>query len=301
MTTHSAFQQFKQELLSIYSEGEAATIATWVFESVFETSISLLRQPNNKLPDASQITLLNEYRTQLLTYKPIQYVLNEAWFYGLKLEVNNQVLIPRPETEELVDWVVHDLAGKNQHLKETGTNKYDTSNQSPLHILDIGTGSGCIALALSKNLPNAVCTAIDRSATALEVAQKNASRLGVSVVFKQLDFLNEKERSELGVFECIVSNPPYIALNEKEQLESNVTNFEPHEALFVPNETPLLFYREIARFSKEHLSPGGSVYVEINQRFGIETQQLFLQEGFDTVVLKKDMSNNDRMIKATKH
>lgn len=301
MTIHSAFRQFKQELLSIYSEGEAATIATWVFESVFETPISVLRQPNNKVPDATQMTLLNDYRKQLMTHKPVQYVLNEAWFYGFKLEVNEQVLIPRPETEELVDWVIQDLTGGTQFIKDAVTNQADTSNRRPLHILDIGTGSGCIALALSKNLSHAHCTAIDKSATALDVAQKNATRLGVSVVFKQLDFLNENDQNKLGIFECIVSNPPYISLNEKEEMEMNVTSFEPHEALFVPNEMPLLFYREIARFSKDHLSPGGSVYVEINQRFGIETQQLFLQEGFESVVLKKDMSNNDRMIKATKH
>ena len=213
--------------------------------------------------------------------EPIQYVLGKTEFYGLPFKVNNHVLIPRPETEELVDWIL-----KSNDKAES------------VNILDIGTGSGCIAIALAKKMPNNTVYALDVSDAALKVAQENAELNEVDINFIAEDIL--KVDSMDVKFNIIVSNPPYVREQEKEQMQANVVDYEPHEALFVKNNDALLFYRAIAVMAKENLHEGGALYFEINEFLGEETKSLLSDSGFSKVELKKDMSGKDRMIKATR-
>jgi release factor glutamine methyltransferase len=214
---------------------------------------------------------------------PIQYILGETEFFDLKFKVNNKVLIPRPETEELIEWVL-----KNSKLK---------TQNSKLNILDIGTGSGCIAISLAKNLPNAEVYAIDISSEAIKIAQKNAEINKVSVNFIETDILKIEELQY--TFDIIVSNPPYVRELEKEKMHQNVLANEPHLALFVENDNPLLFYDKIADLAKSYLTKNGNLYFEINQYLGKETVDLLKSKGFNTIELKKDLFDVDRMIKAT--
>lgn len=215
-----------------------------------------------------------------MTHKPVQYVLNEAWFGGMKFFVDENVLIPRPETEELVEWIV----------AESGDKKT---------LLDIGTGSGCIPATLKKKLPQIAVTSIDISARALSVAEANAKTLGADVSLIQMDFLNRQQWSSLGSFDVIVSNPPYIALGEKDEMDKNVTDFEPHVALFVPDEDPLVFYRMIAEFGRIHLAAEGRIYMELNEALGFACTELFRGQGYETE-LRKDLQGKERMLKAWK-
>jgi release factor glutamine methyltransferase len=220
---------------------------------------------------------------QLLQEVPIQYLLGTTWFYGLEIEVDENVLIPRPETEELVEWIL-----STQHDQEI-------TDQS---ILDIGTGSGCIAIALAKNLPDAKVVALDVSEKALAMAQRNAFANHVSVEFILLDIL---ETSDLGLqFDCIVSNPPYVRELEKAEIKKNVLAYEPHLALFVADEDALLFYRKISELALTHLRSGGKLYFEINQYLGKETIKLLEDFGFENIVLRNDVYGSERMICATK-
>ena len=212
--------------------------------------------------------------------KPYQYVIGYTWFYNLKMMVNEAVLIPRPETEELVDWVVKDY--------KDATEKLD--------ILDIGTGSGCIALSLKANL-NANVSAVDISETALEVAHQNATINNLNVHFEMFDVLNYLPNSQSALYDVIISNPPYIALNEKPTMDEVVTKNEPDLALFVPNKNPLVFYEQVARFARQYLKPNGSLYFEINENYANETKTLIEKFGFKTVLIQKDLQGKDRMLK----
>jgi release factor glutamine methyltransferase len=221
--------------------------------------------------------------------------LNEAWFYGLKFEVNESVLIPRPETEELVDWIIKEVRGKKYEVRRTAA--AHATHHSPLTLLDIGTGSGCIPISLKKNLPDAEVSAIDVCSEALHTATTNALNNETEINFLLLDFLDESKWNTLGQYTIIVSNPPYIKTTEANTMSKHVLDYEPHKALFVPDDDALLFYRKIADFAMQHLHHGGAAYVEINQQLGKETVELFQQKGF-TVELRKDMSGNERMVKA---
>lgn len=220
-------------------------------------------------------------KIQLLEGTPLQYVTGVQWFLGMPFLVNQHVLIPRPETEELVQWIATDQRGK-----------------AAPEILDIGTGSGCIPIALKHKLPAAVVTCCDISDTALQVAKENAVRLGATIDFHLLDFLNEETWATLGTYDVIVSNPPYIPFSEKETLDKNVRDFEPHTALFVPSDDALLFYRRMAVFGKTHLRPEGAIYCELHRDFAVETKNLFAAMGYDNLELRKDMDGNLRMLKA---
>lgn len=220
---------------------------------------------------------------ELKNQKPIQYIIGKTEFYGLPFYVNKHVLIPRPETEELINWILEDLTAKNL--------------QSELNILDIGTGSGCIAISLAKNLPNTKVFALDISSNALNTAKQNALLNHVSINFIEANILTTNNLNQ--TFDIIVSNPPYVREIEKQQMHKNVLNNEPHIALFVENENPLIFYDKIADFSKKHLSKNGKLYVEINQYLGLETLELLRLKQFKKQTLKKDIFNNHRMIKAT--
>ena len=212
--------------------------------------------------------------------EPLQYVVGTAPFGELRFEVTPATLIPRPETLELVEWVVAD-----ENVK------------SALRLLDIGTGSGCIAISLAKLLPQAKVSAWDISAEALAVARRNAERNGVAVDFKQVDVLHVTEAE---TYDCIVSNPPYICEAEKAEMTDSVLLHEPHTALFVPNTDPLRFYRAIAELGMRCLSPGGTLYFEINRAYGAETCNLLRDLGFCDVELRKDFYGNDRMVKGVK-
>ena len=276
------YTQFKLQLQTIYPEAEAASIARLLIESWGKQP---LRQLTDEAAPADVVEQLPEYLHQLLLRKPVQYLLKEAWFYKYSFFVSPAVLIPRPETEELVEWIIQE-------------NKLNAEMKN-ISILDIGTGSGCIAITMKKELSKANVTAIDVSADALIVARENAQRLNTTIQFEQIDFLNEKEWSKLGQFDIIVSNPPYIADQEESFIAVHVKEYEPHLALFVPDTDPLLFYKAIANFATTHLNENGSVSVEINQLLGKETKAVFEQAGFSNVQLKKDISGNERMIRAS--
>lgn len=304
MTWQEQYQHLREALTAAHEASEAEAIAELVVEHVGKKKIQQLKQEIVSIEETQQ---LDRILQQLLTHRPLQYVLNEAWFYGLKFEVNESVLIPRPETEELVDWIVKDVkSGKwkveNDEVRNT---KYEvrsavppfTTHHSPFTILDIGTGSGCIPIALKKNLPETEVSAIDVCSDVLYTATTNAVNNETEIDFQLLDFLDESKWSELSKYDVIVSNPPYIKTTEATTMSKHVLEFEPHKALFVPDEDALLFYRKIADFALQHLQPNGAVYVEINQQLGKETIELFQHKGF-TVELKKDMSGNERMVKA---
>ena len=246
------------------------------------TRLELALDPNKELSEKEHQNLI-EISKRLQQHEPIQYILGETTFFGLNFHVNKNVLIPRPETEDLVSWILSDLP-----KKQTGT---------LLNILDIGTGSGCIAISLAKNLPHAKLTALDISKPALEMASKNAEMNGVEIHFKNEDVLNLK--SLLGTFDVIVSNPPYVRDLEKKEMHRNVLENEPEQALYVRDTDPLIFYREITSLAKEGLKSGGLLYFEINQYLAEETEKLMKDSGFETTV-KKDIFGNFRMIKGIK-
>ena len=291
MNWQEQYQQLRTALTAVHETSEAEAMAALVVEHVGKKKIHQLKQEVVGTEEAAQI---DQILQQLLTHRPLQYVLNEAWFYGLKFEVNESVLIPRPETEELVDWIVKDVRSKKYEVRSAPL----TTHHSPLTLLDIGTGSGCIPIALKKNLPATDVSAIDVCSEALHTATTNAVNNETEINFQLLDFLDESKWNELSKYDIIVSNPPYIKTTEARSMSKHVLAFEPHKALFVPDEDALLFYRKIAGFALQHLQPNGAVYVEINQRLGNETVALFQQKGF-AVELKKDMSGNERMVKAS--
>lgn len=284
MTNKQLYRQYLHQLEHIYSSLEAMTITDWIFESVAGVKKSDLIKNPEQVVESKTILQLNSCLTELMQHKPIQYVLGEAWFFKMKFKVNNQVLIPRPETEELVQLVLDDYNNK----------KYSQEPGEILSILDIGTGSGCIATALKNNLTNTVIHAIDISEGALEIAKENALNLKAEINFIALDFLNENSWHQLPNIDIIVSNPPYIPLEEKKILDKNVTQYEPHQALFVTNSSPFVFYEKIAAFGKTHLLANGKIFVEFHEEFAKQTAAIF--EVDYLVEIKKDLFGKDRML-----
>ncbi len=318
MTIQQAQQQLRVELQSIYDPREAANIANWVMESVtgLERKDRLLRLYDPVSP--AQKATLATYTTALLNHVPVQYVLHEAWFYGLKLYVDEQVLIPRPETEELVHWILSEQdPGAIQSrftnfdvIPLTSAQVLPTSDFLPapphvkdfhfphVRILDIGTGSGCIPIALKKALPAAEVHACDVSPGALQVAHKNGTTHEAAIEWRQVDFLRMYDWDLLPRVDILVSNPPYIPVRDKDTMHANVLQHEPHVALFVEDDDPLLFYRHIAQFAQQQLLPGGSIYVEIHEDLGPATEALFREYGFADTIIRKDMQGKDRMVRA---
>jgi len=279
MTLKAAQASLIAQLQTLYDARESANIADWVMEyTTGKKRIDRLLVKDEPLTQ-EQETDLQRITGALLQHTPVQYVLGESWFCGMKFFVNPHVLIPRPETEELVSWIRED--GNKGNL------------------LDIGTGSGCIAISLARLLPGTAITAIDVSEEALQVARSNADALQAGVAFQQLDFLQESQWDHLPVFDTIVSNPPYIRLSESEEMNRNVLEHEPHIALFVPDTDALLFYRKIHAFSKMHLAERGNIFLEINEALGPETVALFSSPGY-TTELRKDMQGKYRMLKVSK-
>ncbi|WNM19024.1 peptide chain release factor N(5)-glutamine methyltransferase [Flavobacterium capsici] len=269
---------FIKELSSINDEMEAESFFYLILEHFHQLKrIDLAINPDFEISESDMVRWEN-ILAELKTQKPIQYILGETEFYGLKFMVDGNVLIPRPETEELVDLIVSSFK----------------SQTSKLRILDIGTGSGCIPISLKKNLPNAEVFAIDVSENALEIAKKNAKLNGVEVNFILKNILETNDLEQQ--FDVIVSNPPYVRMLEKEEIKPNVLEFEPHLALFVEDNDALLFYRKIAQLAKKNLTENGSLFFEINQYLGKETVELLENLGFKNILLLKDIYGNDRMI-----
>ncbi|WP_407528139.1 peptide chain release factor N(5)-glutamine methyltransferase [Lacibacter sp. MH-610] len=283
------YRLLKQVLLQQYEEGEASAIARLVVE---HTGKADMRAIEASIVTTEQTEQINRYLKELLTHRPVQYVLNEAWFYNLKFEVNESVLIPRPETEELVELIIKDVRSMKYEVRNTSSSYI----VPPASLLDIGTGSGCIPITIQKNIPEAEVTAVDVCSEALHVAMTNAVNHETSINFQLLDFLDESKWQELGMFDIIISNPPYIKTGESKSMSEHVLQYEPHKALFVPDDDALIFYRKIAAFATTHLKPGGKVYVEINQQLGKETAAVFTEKGFTNVELLKDMSGNERFV-----
>ncbi|MEO6850523.1 MAG: peptide chain release factor N(5)-glutamine methyltransferase [Mucilaginibacter sp.] len=227
---------------------------------------------------------IKEILVRLKTGEPIQYILGHTEFYGLPFKVNPSVLIPRPETEELVEWAVSSVGSRQLAVGS---------------ILDIGTGSGCIAISLKKNLPDKLVCAIDISTEALKTAKVNAALNEVNITFIEIDILSLPDYSPLTTnYSLIISNPPYVTPTDKKQMDINVTDFEPHNALFVPENDPLIFYNAIADFASTHLEQGGLLFFEINENYGEQIVELLDHKQFKDIELRKDMSGRDRMIMA---
>lgn len=245
------------------------------------TRINLAMQPNEEIKDE---TLILDALELLKQHKPIQYILGATEFYDLQFKVNENVLIPRPETEELVSWILDEVKQKKTY-----------------NILDIGTGSGCIAITLAKHLVNTTVYALDVSKDALEVAKENAKHNEVSITYVEDDILNIEacNASLKGVeFDVIVSNPPYVRAIEKQLMQPNVLQHEPHLALFVEDDNALVFYKAIAKFATQFLAPNGQLFFEINEYLGQETVNLLKHCGFRNIELRQDIFEKDRMIKA---
>ncbi|WP_410879333.1 peptide chain release factor N(5)-glutamine methyltransferase [Myroides sp. DW712] len=270
--------QFITQLTPIYDEVEAQQLFLFCLaELEGKTRIDLVMQPELTTTQPKEWTLVLE---ALSNQKPIQHIFNRAYFYGYTFQVNEHTLIPRPETEELVEWII---ASVPQDI--------------PVRILDIGTGSGCIGLTLAKELPQSQVTLLDISAEALAMAKENAIALGVDVAFVQQDILTATELME--TYDVIVSNPPYIRQLEKIEIKKNVMDYEPHTALFVEDSDPLIFYRKIAQLAYVNLAPQGQLFYEINQYLGKEMVELLTSIGFSQTVLRQDLLQNDRMTKSS--
>ena len=273
---------FQSELQGIYDREETDILFFRLTEAYCNiTRLTLALQPEITLTREEEQPVF-EALARLKQHQPIQQILGKTIFYGLEFRVDENVLIPRPETEELVDWILKDCRAQQA--------------EGPA-ILDIGTGSGCIAVALAKNLPKARVSAMDISGAALKVAEENAKRHNVSVDFIEKDIMEIGEEYEYKL-DIIVSNPPYIRSLEKSDIKNNVLLHEPHLALFVEDESPLVFYEKIADLAKNGLRKGGVLYFEINQYLGKEMIEMAESKGFKDICLKKDLSGNDRMLKA---
>ncbi len=270
---------FHQELNPLYGEQEVTSFFYLLIEHYLDLERFVLAvQPNLALSKTEEQPLFDGL-SQLKQQKPIQHIMGCTAFMDLQFKVGPEVLIPRPETEELVRWILKDCKAKPQER---------------LQILDMGTGSGCIPISLAKYLESAVVHGLDISLDALKVARSNAELNSVAVDFFQADMLQLKIQSN---YDIIVSNPPYVRDLEKNKMHSNVLDYEPEMALFVSDKDPLVFYRAIANFAKENLSKSGLLYLEINQYLGQEMVQLLEEHKFKHITLRKDMFGNDRMIK----
>lgn len=273
--------KIKDTLSPIYSKGEIKNIIRIIFENLKNYSqVDIIMNRDEILSDFIK-QKIDVILKRLLNREPIQYIFSEAYFQGMTLKVSPDTLIPRPETEELVDIIIKE------------------NNHSDLRILDIGTGSGAIAIALARALRFPVVDAIDISSEAIDIAKENAISLKVKINFMIKDILSIENPPE-NIYDIIVSNPPYITNEEKTSMEVNVLDYEPHSALFVPDNEPLLFYTAISSYAKQALRPGGRIYFEINNKFSKETANLLSDCGFSSVNITKDMYGLDRFVSAIK-
>ena len=272
-------KKIHEGLSSHYPTGEVTALTRIIAIELLGISQMAFFLKDNVSLTTEQTTLLNNAIERLAKHEPIQYILGYSDFCDLRFKVTQATLIPRPETSELVEWIASEATGNEK-------------------ILDIGTGSGCIAVSLANKLQHSNVSAWDISDEALAVAEENSKTNGCNITFSQVDILAYQPQGEQ--FDIIVSNPPYIRDLEKSGMEANVLDWEPHTALFVPDNDPLLFYRTIAQKGKEMLHPGGKLYFEINREFGKETCDMLASLGYTNIELRKDFAENDRMIRAVK-
>lgn len=282
-TIQQTTQTIKQQLTTIYPEPEAGAMAQQVLEHVLEQNRVQLSLNQQQELTIDQQNKLQTIVKRLLQHEPLQYVLGIAHFYGLELQVDSNVLIPRPETEELVDLVI------KEHR-----------NQQNLRILDICTGSGCIPIALAENLKTEAVYGLEVSEEALEVAKTNASNYNQTINWLHQDIFDDVQTIVPGSLDIITSNPPYVLEEEQQQMRANVLDYEPHLALFVLDTDPLKFYKRIAIVGYSLLKPGGKLYFEINERYGQETCDMMLHAGFSEARVIKDLFEKDRMVRAVK-
>lgn len=281
MSVSTIVQLFRQELSANYPKGEVESFIALAFEDVLEYSrVDTIMNANEVIP-FQYIERFFGILESLQKFQPIQYILGKTVFYGLPIQVNSHVLIPRPETEELVHWILKD------------------EWKDGITVVDLGTGSGCIALSLKDHLKNADVHGVDVSIEALNVAKRNAVKNNLKVDFFQFDILKQ-ESLGFTKYDIMVSNPPYVRMSEKEWMEKNVLNHEPHPAIFVDEEEPLIFYRKIVDLAEGNLKKGGKIFFEINEAHGAEVVQLLEDRGYESVTLKKDYNGKDRMVSGVK-
>ncbi|TDS12264.1 peptide chain release factor N(5)-glutamine methyltransferase [Sphingobacterium paludis] len=275
-------ERYAQSLSSLYDADESKQLFLMAYSFITQRKTIDYALEKSKTVDKNVLPKFELILNDLLTGKPIQHIIGEADFFGLRFQVNEHTLIPRPETEELVDWIIR----QHQHEKS-------------LSILDIGTGSGCIAITLAQHLESARVDALDISNAAIATARQNANRLHVDVNFIEADVLEwDVFMEQSQQYDIIVSNPPYITPKEQEHMHTNVLRYEPHAALFVEEHNPLLFYATTADLAKQHLKDGGTMYFEINQYLAEQTMDLIRKKGFADIVLRKDLNAVERMIAA---
>lgn len=275
---HPIYTYIRQELSGFYPDAEAAAMAKHILTEKFQLSALDLYAGKDMNFSSEKLSEVNDILARLKSYEPFQYIIGETWFCGFRFKVTPAVLIPRPETAELIDWIVEDCKGEGKR------------------VLDIGTGSGCIPVSLALMMDAPVVSAWDISEDALAVAATNARMNNADVAFGRVDVLGT-EIPDIKV-DIIVSNPPYITESEKVDMEKNVLEWEPDLALFVPDNDPLRFYRRIAEIGLKILDDGGMIYFEINRAYGSETVEMLNGMGYKDIELRKDLSGNDRMIKA---
>jgi release factor glutamine methyltransferase len=276
---------FLRRLAGKYDTGEIRQFIYILMEEYTGSSRTDVHLMPQRTISGESFERLMKALSELEQYRPIQYITGHAWFDGMKLRVNEHVLIPRPETEELLLLVVKDAAAAGFREQR---------------FLDIGTGSGCIAVGLKNHLPAAEVTAMDKSRNALEVARRNAESTGKPINLVLSDILEPVSRSGLGIFDVIVSNPPYVTESEKAAMKENVLHYEPAKALYVPDDDPLVFYKAIAVFSRDHLAGEGRLWLEINERFGTEVSDLLRSACFAEAEILKDIHDKPRFIKAVR-
>jgi len=278
----SILKIFRKELKNDYDGKEVNQFLYMLFDEWKGWNRAQIQLNLEELFSKKEVTRFRLALEELKRHKPIQYIIGRTYFYGLELVVTPDVLIPRPETEELVDIIIKENANNNEEIS----------------ILDIGTGSGCIALSLKKHFPHSAVSAMDNSMNALQVAGENAKMNGCHIRFFHHDIFQIPEQSVFSVYNIIISNPPYIRESEKKEMQKNVLDYEPYNALFVPDNDPLIYYKAVADFTCMHLSRPGLLYLEINERFGYEIKTLLLKKEFDKVEVIKDINEKDRFIRA---
>ena len=284
MTIKALRLKFYDALNNLYCHSEIDVFFYSLMEYYFhKPKVDVYLNQDQKLDQTSEIIMINALN-ELTNYKPLQYITSQTEFYGLKFNLSESVLIPRPETEELVEWIIKDHIFKENEFK----------------ILDLGTGSGCISVSLARFLKKSRVYAVDLSDKALVQAHENAKLNNVEVIFEVCDILDENLPDHFKNFEVFVSNPPYVRNLEKNEIKQNVMHYEPHMALFVTDNDPLEFYRAILQIATKRLVSGGKLYFEINQYLGIEMMDLVMSFGFYDIELKKDSFGNDRMLRAIK-
>ena len=275
---HPIYTYIRQELSGFYPNAEAAAMAKYILTEKYQLSALDLYAGKDMNFSSEKLSEVNDILARLKLYEPLQYIIGETWFCGYRFKVTPAVLIPRPETAELIDWIVTD------------------NKREGAHVLDIGTGSGCIPVSLALMMDSPVVSAWDISEEALSVASENAHINNADVTFSRVDVLGT-DIPDIKV-DVLVSNPPYITESEKKDMERNVLEWEPDLALFVPDDDPLRFYRRIAELGLDILNDGGLIYFEINRAYGSETVDMLVLMGYKDIELRKDLSGNDRMIKA---